>query len=195
MSLDNVKAAVIGQAKAEADKLLQEANAVVERMLADSRAADERTAADAVRDAKLRLERDTVRQLESIQHDNRIEILSAKNKAIDEVFKRVNDKLISLSDADYIGLVSKWLGALPQDGGGQLHVNPADVAKFESVLGSLNSGRSESGKFTGVTADAAVRNGAVVVGAYYTVDCTLATRLNEMRETAAGELAKVLFGA
>ncbi len=129
-------------------------------ILADGKAADERLSADTIRDAKVRLEKETNRELERLQHDNRLQILSAKNKAIDEVFKRVNDKLSSLSDSDYIDMVGKWLGALPADVGGTLRVNPRDEAKFNAGLDVLNRNRGGNGRFTQVVADARVSSGA-----------------------------------
>ena len=195
MSLDKVKTRVLEEAGARADKMLADATVAAERLLAEGKAANERSGAEATRDATLRMERETTRELERIQHDNRLQILSAKNKAIDEVFKRVKDKLASLSDSDYLDMVGGWLGGLPAEVGGVLRVNPGDVSKFKTGLDTLNRGRSGSGKFTEVAADPKVPNGAVVDGPDYNIDCTIDRRLNELRETAAGDLARVLFGA
>ena len=195
MSLDRVKTTVLEDAKARAAKALGVATNEAETLLAEGKAADERAGADATRDAKLRLERETTRELERIQHENRLHILSAKNKAIDEVFKRVNDKLAALSDSEYIAMVGKWLAALPADVGGALRVNPKDEAKFVAGLDSLNRNRRGGGVFTSVVVDPRVATGAVVEGADYNIDCTIDRRLNELRETSAGDLARVLFGA
>lgn len=195
MSLDRVKTKVLEEAQARAAKLMENASATAERILAEGRAADERNGAEVVRDAKLRLDRETLRELERIQHDNRLAILSAKNKAIDEVFKLVWEKLAGMSESELIGMVEKWLGALPSDIGGVLKVNPRDLAKFSSNLDDLNRGRYGGGRFTEVVGDAKVANGAVVVGPDYNIDCTIDRRLNELRETSSGDLARVLFGA
>lgn len=195
MSLDRVKTKVLEEAQARAAKLMENASATAERILAEGRAADERNGAEVVRDAKLRLDRETLRELERIQYDNRLAILSAKNKAIDEVFKLVREKLAGMSESELIGMVEKWLGALPSDIGGVLKVNPRDVAKFSSNLDDLNRGRYGGGRFTEVVGDAKVANGAVVVGPDYNIDCTIDRRLNELRETSSGDLARVLFGA
>lgn len=195
MSLDKVKTKVLEEARARAAKLMENASATADRILAEGRAADERAGAEALREAKLRLDRETLRELERIQHDNRLAILSAKNRALDEVFRLVREKLAVMSESEYIGMVEKWLGALPSDIGGTLKVNPRDAAKFTANLDSLNRGRYGNGQFTEVTGDAKVANGAVVVGPDYTIDCTIDRRLNELRETSSGDLARVLFGA
>lgn len=195
MSLDKVKTTVLDAAKARADKLLAEARQEAERIRADGRAADERAGLEVVRDARLRLERETTRELERIQAENRLQILSAKNQAIGEVFKRVQDRLSAMSDDDYVGMIAGWLTALPADAGGVLRVNPKDEGKFADRLDKLNQGRDGGGKFTRVEADPKVVSGAVVDGPQYTIDCTIGRRLGELRETTAGDLARVLFGA
>lgn len=194
MSLESVTSKVLEAAKAAAEARLAEAKAGADRLVADARAADERAGADTLRDARLRLERETNRELERIQHDNRLQILSAKNKAIDEVFSRVREKLRSMPEGEYLDLVGAWLGRLPATIGGNLRVNPKDGEKFKAGLGKLNAGRSGEGVFTGVTEDAKVSGGAIVDGRDYSVDCTIDRRLSELRESSAGELARTLFG-
>ncbi len=195
MSLENVKTRVLEEAKAKAEGILAEATAQARRLLDDGKAADERAGQDAARDARLRLEREAVREVERIQHDNRLHILSAKNKAIDEVFTRVKAKLSALSDAESLDLIGAWLSALPADVGGTLRVNPRDEGKFFSGLDRLNAGRFGAGRFTGVVADPKVASGAIVDGPDFSVDCTIDRRLDELRETSAGDLARTLFGA
>ncbi|MCD8138418.1 MAG: V-type ATP synthase subunit E [Planctomycetaceae bacterium] len=195
MSLESVKSKVLDEARARADAKLAEAKAEADRIRAEGKAVDDRAGQEAVRDATLRLERETVRELERIGHDNRLQILSAKNNAIDEVFKRVRDKVASLSDGEYLELVGVWLDALPAEVGGVLRVNPKDEAMFNAGLITLNRNRSGAGQFTGVVADAKVAAGAIVDGPDYSIDCTVDRRLGELRETAVGDLARVLFGA
>lgn len=195
MSLDRVKTTVLEEAKAKAAITLDTASKTAERILADGRATDERIAADVIRDTKARLEKDTNRELERLQHDNRLQILSAKNKAIDEVFKRVSARLSGMNDGEYIAMIGKWLDALPADVGGVLRVNPRDEAKFKAGLDTLNRNRGGNGRFTQIMTDAKVPSGAVVDGPDYNIDCTIDRRLGELRETSAGDLARVLFGA
>jgi V/A-type H+-transporting ATPase subunit E len=194
MSLESVKTKVLEEARAVAARKLTEVEAEAERILADGRAADERSGAEAIREARLRLERETTRELERRGHDNRLQILSSKNKAVDEVFQRVRDKIAAMPDNDYLELVGSWLGALPPDAGGVLRVNPRDEAMFNAGLIALNRNRAGKGQFTGVVADPAVNSGAIVDGPDFNVDCTMERRLEELRESAVGELARVLFG-
>ena len=195
MSLDRVKETVVDAAKAKAEAILSDARKEVERLVADNKAANDRKVAETIRDAKVKFERETMRELERLQYENRLEILAAKNAAIGEVFKRVNGTLSTLNDDDYVSMVGKWLSALPEEVGGSLRVNPKDEGKFASRLAELNKGRKGSGKFSAVVADSKVSSRALVEGPDYTIDCTLERRLAELRETAVGNLAKALFGS
>ncbi len=194
MSLDNVKTTVLEEAKKRAGKLLADATAEAERILSEGKAADERARAEALREVKLRLDRDTVRELERCQHDNRLQVLAAKNHAIEEVFKKVSGRLRDLGEPERVAMVGKWLAELPPDVGGVLRVKPDMVAAFQADLDKLNQSRSGKGRFTGVEADPKVLSGAVLEADAYHVDCSFHRRIHELRETAAGELAKVLFG-
>lgn len=195
MSLEKVKDTVIEAARSKAGELMAKAGLEAERVSAEHRAAYERKAAETIREAKLRFERETVRELERIQYENRLETLGAKNAAIGEVFKRVRDTLAAMPEAEYVGMVGKWLRALPADVGGVLRVNPKDVDKFASRLADMNKGRKGAGKFDKVEADPKVHAGAILDGPDFTIDCTVERRLDALRETAVGDLAKALFGA
>lgn len=195
MSLDTIKSTILAEAKTRAERRLAEAGQEAGRLIADGKAAAQRNAEDAARDMKLRLERETNRELERIQYENRLHILSAKNKAIDEVFKRVRDKIASLSDDEYVTMIGKWLAVMPSDASGVLRVNPRDERKFAERLTDLNRLRQPEGQFKGVIADPKVSNGALLDGPDYNIDCTLDRRLAELRDTAAGDLARALFGA
>ncbi len=195
MSLEKVKNTVLEAAKARADKLLADARREADGLVAEGRAANERKAAEAVREAKIRFERDTTRELERIQYANRLDALAAKNAAIGEVFKRVKNALDAMPEDDYVAMVGKWLAALPADAGGTIRVNPKDEAKFSSRLADLNKGRKGAGKFVKVEADPKVGSGAIVEGPDFNIDCTVERRLGELREATVGDLAKTLFGS
>ncbi|MDR1518825.1 MAG: hypothetical protein LBU23_01605 [Planctomycetota bacterium] len=195
MSLDKVKATVLEEARARAAEKVGKAAKEAEAILAAGKAEDERLSAEALREANLRLDREINRERERLQHDNRLQVLAAKNKVIDEIFRKVRDRIASFSEAQYLDMVGAWLRALPPEVGGELRVNSGDVGKFRENLAEFNRGRSGSGVFSAVAADAGVASGAVVAGADYHVDCTAGRRLEELRETAVGDLARKLFGA
>ena len=195
MSLDRVRTTVLDGAKAEAEKIVAAARLAAEKVAADAKTTAATARSDAVREAKTRLERDTGRELERIQHENRLHVLEAKNGIIDAVFAKVVKELAAMPDDDFVGMVGKWLKSLPPEAGGVLRVNPKDEARFAARLDSLNSGRKGAGKFAKVVADPKVPSGAIVEGADFSVDCTVELKLAELRETAAGDLARILFGA
>ena len=193
MSLESMKDTVIETARAKAEVILADAGKEAEALLAATKVQNDRTTTETLRDVKLRLDRETNRELERLRSANRLAVLAAKNSAIATVFAQVKDAIAGMSDDEYVDMVGQWLTALPSGTGGVLRVNPKDVAKFETRLASLNKSRADSGKFDKVVADAGVESGAVVESADFTIDCSVGRRLEELRETSVGDVAAILF--
>jgi vacuolar-type H+-ATPase subunit E/Vma4 len=195
MSFEKLEAAVIAEAEAEAAKIVDSARSETGTLLARSREEGERTFGEAARQAEAAAARETARQLGLARHEGRLEVLTAKNRVIDEVFRMAAERVNSLSDAEYLDLMAEWLKNLPVEIGGTLRVSPRDEKRFtEAFLGRVNAGRAENGRFHGVVADSRITGGFVVTGDTFTVDSTLDNRMNELRESLAGELARELFG-
>ncbi|MDR3210718.1 MAG: hypothetical protein LBU79_02230 [Planctomycetota bacterium] len=195
MSVEAVRDKVLAAARAKAGELAAAADREAESIALEAKTAAERRAADLVRETRLRLERETQREVERLQYENRLAILAAKNKAIAEVFRRVEASIAKLPEDDYVGRVADWLSALPPEAGGVLRVNPADAGKFTPRLDRLNKGRKGAGRFTAVQGDPVVVNGAILDGTDFSVDCTFGRRLESLRESALADLAKELFAA
>jgi len=196
MSFEKLEAAVIAEAEAEAAKIVETARRETEALLARSREEGERAFEEAARQAETAAARETARQLGLARHEGRLEVLQAKNLVVDEVFRRAAERVTALSDADYLDLMGVWLTALPGEVGGTLRVSHRDEQRFTNAfLERVNAGRSESGRFTGVETDSRITGGFVVAGDTYTVDSTIENRMNELRESLAGELAGELFGS
>ncbi|HRU04643.1 MAG TPA: V-type ATP synthase subunit E family protein [Candidatus Brocadiia bacterium] len=196
MSVERVRQAVMAQAEAEAAKILAEAKAEAEARARRAREAGEAALEEAKRAAEASAAREKARQLSRVRHEGRLRVLAARNEKIDEVFRRAAEMLLALPEAEYLGVMEAWLRALPAGSGGVLRVAPKDVKRFSGAfLSKVNAARGEQGQFTGVEADPSVAGGFVVEGESFTANCTLARRLAELRESAAGDVAKELFGS
>lgn len=195
MSFDRVKTAVLEEAKAEAAKLVTTAKHEGERYLAAGLAEAERNQAETVRELQLRNDRETARILGRVRHEGRLSILEAKNHAIDEVFRLVRQRIADMEPHEYLELIKRWLLAIPAESQGFLRANPRDVELLRQNLEAINNQRPATGKFTHVEEDQSVNLGVKVEGADFTADCTADRQLLQLRESAAGDLARVLFGA
>jgi len=196
MSFEKLEAAIIAEAEAEAAKIVESARAETETLLARSREEGERAFEESARLAEAAAARETARQVGLARHEGRLAVLLAKNRVIDGVFRIAVERMISLSDAEYLDLMAGWLKKLPAEVGGSLRVNPRDEKRFtKAFLDGVNAGRPESGRFTGVETDSRITGGFVVTGDVYTVDSTIDNMMRELRESLAGELARELFGS
>lgn len=194
MSFDKVENAVLVEAKAEAEKIADRARKDSKEAIARFREEAEKSSDDAVRAAEGAAARETARKLGIARQEGRMSVLAAKNKVLDTLFSRAADKLRTLSEQEYRGLVEGLLKNLPQDIGGTLRIHPDDAAVYtRSLLDEVNKGRSESGKITGVVNDQKVARGFIIDGPNFTADFTIDTLLAKVREDMVGELAKELF--
>ncbi|MCE5249669.1 V-type ATP synthase subunit E [bacterium] len=194
MSFDKVENAITTDARADADKILAEARGESDELLAQSRGENQKTLDEALHQAEAAAARETARQIGLARHEGRLEVLQAKNRVIDDIFGIVAEKLQSLEAKEYLELIEGWIQSLSPEISGTLKVNPRDAALLDGAfLKRINSGRSPQGTFTSVSADNRISRGFIVEGDTYMVDFTLDRKLNELRESIAGELARELF--
>jgi vacuolar-type H+-ATPase subunit E/Vma4 len=193
MSFEKVESAVTAEARADADKILAEARKESEELMGRFREESQKTLEEAIHQAEVASARETTRQLGLARHEGRLEVLNAKNRVIDDIFRKVDDKLRLLNQKDYMSLIEGWIRSLSPEICGTIRVSPKDAELFtQEFLKRINSGRPQ-GAFTAVVADNTIDGGFIIEGDTYSVDFTLGRKLNELRESIAGELARELF--
>jgi V/A-type H+-transporting ATPase subunit E len=196
MSFEKIQAVITSEAESEGKRVLDEARQETDAMLSRAREENERIYEEAARQAEATASRETSRQIGLARHEGRLQVLDAKNRVIDEVFRKAAERIQSLPDQEYLALMIDWLKALSPEVGGVLRVSPRDANRFsKEFLEGINKERSQRGRFTGVEADSQVSGGFVVIGDNYTVNATIDNKITDLRETLAGDLAKELFGS
>ena len=194
MSLDAVRTAVLGRARAEADAMLAEARKDADRKRADARAEDERLLAAALSDARRRSEGVLSRELGQRRTEQRKTLLAAKNRRIEEMFAEARKRFLALPAAERMTVVLAWLGAGAADVGGVLRVNPDERDAFAKQLDAINKGRGPEARLTGVEGDPGVAGGVRIVGSDFVADCTVDSRLAQLQGEAVAAVAERLFG-
>ncbi len=196
MSFERIEAVIIAEAEADAKRIIEEARGESEKTLAEARRERERLFEEAVSHAEAAAERETAREVGLARHEGRLQALDAKNRMLDGIFHKAAERIQSVSDKEYLDLMIEWLNALPPEIGGSLRVGPRDKDRFSpEFIELVNRSRPETGKFTAVEVDSRIMGGFVVIGEYYTINATIDNRVNELRETLAGNLARELFGS
>jgi vacuolar-type H+-ATPase subunit E/Vma4 len=196
MSFEKVEAVIFAEAEAEARRILDKAREEREALLEQFRDTCTRTFEDDIRRAQAAEDTETARQIGLARHEGRLEVLHAKNRMIDEVFLMAAEKIRSLPAKDYLEMIAFWLKVLPAEVGGTLKVSPGDAELLSGAfLEEVNTVRHRSGKFTAVVSDRRINGGFMVEGADFSVDSTIDSKLKELRETLAGDIARELFGS
>lgn len=196
MSFERIQEVITAEAEAEAKRIAEAARAGSDAVVSRAREENERVFEDSTRHAEAAAVRETARQVGLARHEGRLRVLDAKNRVLDDIFRAAAERIRSLPDGEYQALMAEWLKALPAEVGGVLRIGAQDGQRFSpAFLDSVNAGRPAGGKFAGVETDSRIEGGFVVMGSDYTVNATVENKINELRESLAGDLAKELFGS
>ena len=196
MSFEKVEAVIIAEAEVEAKRILDKAREEREALLEQSRDTCSRVFEDDIKRAQAAEDTETARRLGLARHEGRLEVLQTKNRMIDEVFSMASEKIRSLPAKDYLEMIAVWLKVLPVEVGGTVKVSSKDAELLSGAfLEEINAARPQSGKFTTVVSDRRINGGFIVEGADFSVDSTMDSKLKELRESLAGDIAKELFGS
>lgn len=196
MSFEKIGAAVIAEANVKAQEIIDEAQKERDTALARFREESAKKLEEAKAQAETAAVRETSRLKGLARHEGRLDVLKVKNQILTDIFTEAVDKVLSLPESEYAELMATWVKRLSLDIGGTLRVSPRDSKLFTpDFLKRLNSGRASSGVFTGVVPDASITGGFVVDGSDFMVNVTIERKINELRESLSGDLAKELFGS
>ena len=98
-SLDKLQNRILADAKLKADEIIREAEAKAEKVLSEVRQRAEKEADEIM--ANARLEAEAIRRsiLSSKIRANRLKVLDEKNRIVQDVFRRVEDRLSSITSS------------------------------------------------------------------------------------------------
>jgi vacuolar-type H+-ATPase subunit E/Vma4 len=182
MSADGLKKAVLDRARAEAEGILAQAKKDAEGMAAAAGERAERVSKDVLDAAKRDAARTRAREVSALDRELRLKSLASKNALIDSVFVKAQEMFRQLPASDLGGMYAKELDAV-------------DVAGATLLVARGASSQFASAQAKGATLreDDAVSAGYILVRDDFRLDRTLKARLDELRSTMRGELAKTLF--
>jgi vacuolar-type H+-ATPase subunit E/Vma4 len=195
MPLERITQTVLGQAQAEADKMVAVAKHAAEDRVSAAREAADREAEHHFQQAVRALEEEHARDLIQIKGAANKALLAQKNACLRVVFDKAKQRILALPKETYVAVMKQRLELAVGTQGGQLRAHSSEQAIFSSLLSALNAGRAP---------DAQVRldkgtslpepGGFILISEQYQVDQTLATLLQELERDMAPEIAKALFG-
>ena len=182
MSAEGLRKNVLDNARAEADEILEQAEAEATAMLVSAREHAEAVAAEIVGKARREADHARTRALSTFEREIRLKTLEEKNRLLEEAFARAAAAFKSTPLNQLRGLYQTELAAIDL-ASSTVHVPPGAKAEFEAIL----AGRA------GVQEDPSVQMGCVVVHADFRLDRSLAARLEEIRSEMRSQVAGMLF--
>ena len=186
MSIESITKRIEDEAMAFANQQKAAAESNKNDILADARKQAESISADAKaradKDSKILVERrESVAGLESRKMQ-----LQAKQEVIAESFDKALEKLLAMSESDYLGFITAQLKPFESQGG-EIMLNAADNQKFSSKLGSVGGNL----KLSNETAN--IKGGFILKQGDITINCSIEKLLEDKKEEMMAEIAGKLF--
>lgn len=187
---------ILGDARSEAEKLWQDAEEKKQAMQEELKRDIEKQKAAIDKDASAAAQEQKRRMAAVYDLEYRKQLLSAKQDVMRQAKLRAQNKLKSLSDADYIDLMKRRLIACAPSGEGSIAVSKGERRLNETFLSSVNSElKSKTGKgglkFSSEKRD--MLGGFVYLSGGMEIDVSLEALLEEAWADCEAEVARVLF--
>ena len=191
--IENITNRIKADAQAEIDKINAQADAQIAEINASYAAKAAKEEADILAKGEISAKERESRLVSSAQMDAKKEILSAKQKMINQAYELALDKLAKLPEADYIGLLA-GLAKSASAGGGVLTFNAADKEKIGAKVAEKANALLGGGKLTVSENTAPIKGGFLFKDGAVEVNCSLETLVKTVRTDTTGEVNAILFG-
>ena len=189
-------------------KIIEDANNKAEAILKESRDNEILIVANKTKEAELiknqmiekaKIEANTVKQriISNAQLTVRNEKLVAMQKMIDKVFATAEEKLLAISESEYLELIKRYLLSMPIVGNEEIIL----PGKYKSVvsdeyLSEINTALENSGKIGQIKLSSENRNiesGFIILKNGIEINNTFESLVNSLRDELESEIVKELF--
>ncbi len=151
-----------------------------------------------IREAKEKAALEKRRASVSAKLGRRKELLTKKQKLIEDCFRAALDGLVNLPTEEYRAVIRKMLLSLVSSGDEQVLVSREDEERFDSeLIARVNNELSAAGKKGSLELEGTsptIRGGFILMTAEVEVDCSFSTLLAQLREELQSDVAGILFG-
>ena len=178
---------IVGDAEAEAQKALAEANTAAEQIRAENERAVKALRALHAQKREAAVQSRTAGFLTRAALDGRKSALSKKRVIIDEAFQSAYQSLLRLDETKRT-LICEQLLRAETEGGETVVPAKADRKGIERVLAGM-----KEKNLTLSSQDAPIEDGFLLVSRSYEKDCSFRSLMNETRQNEETSVAKMLF--
>lgn len=203
MGAKQILDAIAADARADAEKLLGDAQAGVDSTTKKAFAAAQAEVDEIARKAELEAAETEKRRLLTAGIEARKNTLAAKRALLDRAFDEAVAQLCALDDKTYAALVTRLVVAGSETGSEALRVPAAHRDRYtkpfvggKTQLEALNEALCAAGKKGALTLDAEpakFRGGVLLVGPEADIDCSFEALVAAFRDTHEAEVSARLF--
>lgn len=195
--IDNLKNRLIKDSQAEADAIFKESKEKAERIIEDGKVKSKKL----IEDSRFKAEKEAASEYERIitkaRLDSRNEMITARQEAIDNIFDKAKDYIVSMDSADYTNFIEKLILNNIDMGNEEIIFSESDLKKLDKeLLDRVNKKLCEQGKTGDIKISSEKRNigpGFILKNGRIEINCTIELQLKLLRENIEGEIASIIF--
>lgn len=192
MSVENIVERIRADGKAEADEILATAASAAERTRANAAAEAEKVRRETEEDVKKRADAVLAHYAAAARLDVKKIALSAKKRAVSDVYDAVKDRLFALNEEDALRLAARLLETYAESGDKVVFAKSFRYAEQVKRLPVFV--RKNLVAATECRLSETIDGGMYLIGAKADKDLSFAALLDADRTEHEAEIAAVLFG-
>jgi vacuolar-type H+-ATPase subunit E/Vma4 len=192
MGLENIRQAVLTDAKAKATRIVDSAKKNAASLLKSRKELAEQEFDRICQHRMQAIEEEFSRKLIQLKGAAGKQVLDKRNVLLRSLFEKAKEEILSWPAEKYAGIMRRLIEKAAGSDAGEVRVHPDDVSVFEKILSELNEGRHAKLALSG-GAPLSKRGGFIFISTHFEVDQTLDTILREIEYDAIPAIAERLF--
>ncbi len=197
MSLEHILSEILKEGEEEKLNIIREAREKADNILAKTK--EEIEEYKKREEEKIKKEAEAVKErlITSFELEKDKEILTAKKKALDQVFEKLTEKIISLPKDQYFAFLSKLILKYAQTGEEFLYLSERDRKLIDKeFLNTINQElkkRGKAGKIEVAQESVPISGGVILGKENVKINASLELILEDIRERWEKEVGQILF--
>src|SRR5512137_2349633 len=142
MGLENIRQAVLAEAKTKATRIVDSAKKNAASLLKSRKEVAEQEFDRICRHRMQAIEEDYGRKLIQLKGAAGKQVLDKRNTLLKSLFDKAKEEILAWPAEKYAGVMRRLIEKSAASDAGELRVHPEDTAVFEKILSELDAGRS-----------------------------------------------------
>lgn len=196
--IDNLKNRIMKDSSSEADEILKASKEKAAKIIEDGKLKAQSIIEGSKKKAGLDGASEYERIITKARLDARNEMILAKQEAINGVFDKARDYIISMDSAEYSDFIEKLILSNIETGNEEIIFSESDLQKLDTrLVERVNKKLDDQGRVGGLKLSSEKRNigpGFILKNGRVETNCTIELQLKLLRESIESEIANIIFG-